>query len=241
MGAKEIYNTLLNALGITPAILEKKAALGYRTVKNAIDRDSSITANTAEKIISAYPEVSFNWLLTGKGEMLRDEPLFNEENEAKYSLAVTNPEVVFIHDKDGNITYAYTAEEYTELMTNMVDEAIRDAQIGKSARIDAAILKHRFSKLLKSRLHGASFDVSQQDLNTLPEVLQQAISGAIDDVQHSEQTTLSEISKQRGVSVGDLKRHIEENEITPARELENGPMVVKLYYLSDFEDLEYYS
>ena len=46
-----------------------------------LDKKSSLSMNTVEKIYSAYPEINPEWLITGKGEMLKPTPI-NELNES---------------------------------------------------------------------------------------------------------------------------------------------------------------
>lgn len=69
MSVKEIYETIFEIKKTNASALEKSADLGDKTVRRAIERDSSsISAATAKKINALYPDIRLEWLLTGKGD-----------------------------------------------------------------------------------------------------------------------------------------------------------------------------
>ena len=53
--------------GIKPSVLEKQLGISRSYFYNI----TSISAEIKSKIVTTYPEVSADWLLTGQGEMLR--------------------------------------------------------------------------------------------------------------------------------------------------------------------------
>ena len=49
---------------------EKIAGLNHNVIQNAIQRNSHMSDDTLAKIMTAFPQLSIKWVLTGKGEML---------------------------------------------------------------------------------------------------------------------------------------------------------------------------
>ena len=58
----------LNKLSIGK--FEEAAGLSHNVIQNAIQRNSHMSDDTLGKIMTAFPELSMKWVLTGKGEML---------------------------------------------------------------------------------------------------------------------------------------------------------------------------
>lgn len=52
-----------------------------------LDKKSGLTMDTVEKIYSKYPEINLEWLLTGKGEMLKSE---HENQEPEVTIIKGN-------------------------------------------------------------------------------------------------------------------------------------------------------
>jgi hypothetical protein len=50
-----------------------------------LDKPGSINSDNCEKICYCYPDISPEWLLTGKGDMLRNNELFDAENPESIS------------------------------------------------------------------------------------------------------------------------------------------------------------
>lgn len=67
-----------NEIGITSANFRGKA------------KERPLNSNTIENIISIIPDVNTDWLLTGKGEMLRRPDKLPQEPERKYLLKTDN-------------------------------------------------------------------------------------------------------------------------------------------------------
>jgi hypothetical protein len=68
---KERLTEFLAYLKIGQDKFAKNVGLSRGYVNNLKD---NITAKTVDKIISVYPELNKDWLLTGKGEMLKSDP-----------------------------------------------------------------------------------------------------------------------------------------------------------------------
>ena len=52
---------------------ESQAGITQGVLSNAIKKDSDIGSNNLSKIINTYDEFNAHWLLTGEGEMLKDD------------------------------------------------------------------------------------------------------------------------------------------------------------------------
>ncbi len=65
------YNALANALDITINKLSTETGIPVTTIRKAIDRGSDITTENANKIVTRYPKVNLNWLVSGKGNIFK--------------------------------------------------------------------------------------------------------------------------------------------------------------------------
>lgn len=61
--------------GITGYRLAKTLGISTQSVSVFFQGKSSPSVATLEKIITAYPDLNANWLLTGRGEMLMKSPV----------------------------------------------------------------------------------------------------------------------------------------------------------------------
>jgi hypothetical protein len=70
MTAKNIYQEIFRVKNTDHLQLEREANLGEKTVYRALNRNTgSLSADTAKKIHTLYPDISLQWLLTGEGDM----------------------------------------------------------------------------------------------------------------------------------------------------------------------------
>lgn len=83
--SQKILIELLNHLKISANKLSEEIGLTANTsiyhVKNG---RNGISSDLADKIVTRYPEISYNWLLTGEGSMLNskeDEGVLNEPRQ----------------------------------------------------------------------------------------------------------------------------------------------------------------
>lgn len=73
MEEKEAKNRLRIALeshGKNPTNLAKEHGLNQKTLNNQLNGDTSVSLSTILLISQALPDVSLEWLLRGKGDML---------------------------------------------------------------------------------------------------------------------------------------------------------------------------
>jgi phage repressor protein C with HTH and peptisase S24 domain len=86
-----IYKEVINHLGISTREFEQSLGLSNGSIKKAIDRNSSIKADTIDKILQIYPQVSRKFLYTGAGPVLATDAqdaasmLATGEEEANYT------------------------------------------------------------------------------------------------------------------------------------------------------------
>lgn len=69
MGAKSNLLIFIEKQGIKKPEFYKKTGLS----NGFLDKNENISSQNIEIIISVFPEISLEWLITGKGEMLRSE------------------------------------------------------------------------------------------------------------------------------------------------------------------------
>lgn len=70
MNLSERLKMFIETKGISQYRLAKESNLGQATVSYIFLKNQPVKSDTLEKILSAYPELNANWLLTGRGEML---------------------------------------------------------------------------------------------------------------------------------------------------------------------------
>jgi hypothetical protein len=66
----ERVKELINYLDISISAFEKATGMSNNSIQTAIKRVSNLKDDTLNSILNKYPEVSAEWLLTGKGSML---------------------------------------------------------------------------------------------------------------------------------------------------------------------------
>ena len=57
---------------------EINVGLGNGYVKKMLDQDSEISLSKIDKILTAYPEINKNWLLTGEGNMINEKNISSD-------------------------------------------------------------------------------------------------------------------------------------------------------------------
>jgi hypothetical protein len=71
---------LIEIEGISVIQFEKKIGCGVDSIGKAIRNNTTIGDKLLQKVFSAYPEINPDWLMTGKGKMLRSEKKDASEN-----------------------------------------------------------------------------------------------------------------------------------------------------------------
>ena len=88
---KERVIFAMETLGVKPYTIAKFYGLSDRTVNDQINGNSKIGIATIEALLAYRPDLSPEWLITGKGEMLRDGKKVNKvNNKTVISQAGTN-------------------------------------------------------------------------------------------------------------------------------------------------------
>ena len=83
MLVKDNIYTYLNFKGITPTEAERKLKWGV----GALTKPNSITSDRLKEFILLFNDVSSEWLLTGKGEMIK-------ENNPNYEISSSDNNIV---------------------------------------------------------------------------------------------------------------------------------------------------
>lgn len=108
MNISERINTLLQFCNLKAGEFADSIDVAPATISNLKNGKTSLTASIAQKIVSAYPEVNFQWILLGEGPMLKDnenkidssnypsnrpfsDELFPIESESKTEIIKSQP------------------------------------------------------------------------------------------------------------------------------------------------------
>lgn len=127
--------TIISRMGLTKAQFEKQAGLSNGFVDKAGDntRKSSL-----DKISTAFPQINTNWLLTGEGQMLRDQFMGSSINI-------------------GNITNSVAGNNSNNVNTRINDNTESNALKVKVAKLEAD------NKHLQSEVEHLKEIVSEKD------------------------------------------------------------------------------
>ena len=70
---KERLLQLIEFLQINVSQFEKNISVSNGAIRNAMGRNRGLNSDVLSKILDVYPNISPDWLILGKGEMLRSE------------------------------------------------------------------------------------------------------------------------------------------------------------------------
>lgn len=101
--------------GMAIAAFERSIGMANASFGKSLKNGGAIGSDKLEKILSVYPEISPAWLMTGRGEMLADEPT----GTIKQQPIITDERLV---------TQGVTPELITELLNRITEQA---AEIGR--------------------------------------------------------------------------------------------------------------
>ena len=96
MGTIERFKAYLDAKGIKNAQAEAACGLSNGLIGNALKASSSIGSDKLEKILSAYPDLSAEWLLRGTGSMMVGEGVTSEQLFKKLGLPGDTEKIIEI-------------------------------------------------------------------------------------------------------------------------------------------------
>ncbi|MCT4156297.1 hypothetical protein HZP35_15265 [Elizabethkingia anophelis] len=129
--SQRVLNELLSYLKHNPSRLAKE--LGYKSnvkIQHIKSGRNGISAEVASDITNKYPEINYNWLLTGKGEMLNTKAINYKKEES------TSFEKLPIEDKLNSI-YELLINSSTDSSSSV--ESLIHGLISKDAHQDKYI------------------------------------------------------------------------------------------------------
>jgi len=111
--------------------LDYKGVSKYKFYKDTglsngfLDKEGAIGSDKCEKISYQYPDLSLEWLITGYGEMLKNQIVKKNISEAAEPRAAYDADgwkakYEALHDK-----YTELLEKHNELLTNKLEEIIK--------------------------------------------------------------------------------------------------------------------
>lgn len=80
---------LIDYLGISTRQFEQKISVSEGLIHKAIARKSGLKSDTLAKIMDIFPQINPDWLLLGKGEMLRTSEASSAAPETANSNVTT--------------------------------------------------------------------------------------------------------------------------------------------------------
>lgn len=73
---------IIEFYGLKTSQFEQKIGVSNGAIRNSMRRKGGLSSDILSKILDKYPEISPDWLLLGKGEMLRENVAKESENKA---------------------------------------------------------------------------------------------------------------------------------------------------------------
>lgn len=140
--------------------VEKDLGLTNGYLGKMRNRKGSIGSDILETIFYKYPELNPDWLLTGRGSMLRDSET-SEENKSS-SMPVATP----ISPAEESIIYKMYKDEKEEKERMLKEKAIENKQLQSellAAREELAALKSKYPEALTNTPEG--LDTSETALH----------------------------------------------------------------------------
>jgi len=113
MGAIERFFEFIDLKGLKPTPLEKELGLSNGYLGKMLKRQSSIGSDIIEKIVVFFPDLNVNWLIIGKGEMLKTEQLKKIEvakdcqicKEKEKVITAQKDTIALLKDKVENLNF----------------------------------------------------------------------------------------------------------------------------------------
>lgn len=119
---------IIDYYGYTTRAFEQKISVSDGTIRKFLGGKISLKVDTILKITANFPQISLDWLILAKGEMLRK----NEKNEDKIPNNSQN-----IGQNFGNATYLSEATPKYKASPNSTIEALYRAIRAQQDTIDA--------------------------------------------------------------------------------------------------------
>ena len=112
IGIKERMQMVLDDKGSNPTQLSKAFKINQKTLNSQINGDTSVSASTIQLILSAFDDISAEWLITGNGEMYKtdflenmDDPLDVELGKAEDRIVELETELSAVKSNKSGIPY----------------------------------------------------------------------------------------------------------------------------------------
>ncbi|MBC7845757.1 MAG: hypothetical protein H7Y10_04615 [Flavobacterium sp.] len=114
MKAIERLNRFIDYKGVKPAVFEREVGLSNGYIGKQLKRNADLGEGILIKILENCPEINPEWLLTGKGEMLK-EAADNYNKELPAPDLLNEPRDSFL------IKYVRSLETNLELMRQEIE------------------------------------------------------------------------------------------------------------------------
>lgn len=102
--SQKVLTKLLSYLKSNPSRLAKE--LGYKSnvkIQHIKSGRNGISSDVASDIVAKYPNINYNWIMTGNGEMLnndRIEIIASKNKETEFSSLPINQQLEILHNEN---------------------------------------------------------------------------------------------------------------------------------------------
>lgn len=122
MEAWERIETVIEHLGLNKNSFSREIGLSNNvTIGRIIKQKRNPSYGTLRKITNRFPEISYEWLLTGKGEMIKSRPKPKQNKQDTTTMLEKSPEqVTNVHSNDNFLSRA-NYDRLVEALTELVN------------------------------------------------------------------------------------------------------------------------
>jgi hypothetical protein len=130
-------NHFIKSQGISVRAFEQNISASDGMVRRAITNNTDIQSKWLANIADNYPQLNLEWLITGKGEMLRQSPSSSKE-------AIATTEQDNYKEKYYELKYYELLEQFTVIntkYTKLLEQHVEDATLLVEQKKDYAAIR----------------------------------------------------------------------------------------------------
>ena len=130
----------IDCKGITVAAFERSVGMSNASFGKSLKKKGAIGSDKIENILSVYSDLSSEWLLTGKGSMLKnDAPVGDKKEEKAYTSLVNTKTQQVLHDISSFPLYSIDASAGLNKLFVGDSELLGQISIPNAPRCDGAV------------------------------------------------------------------------------------------------------
>jgi len=130
----------IDCKGITVAAFERSVGMSNASFGKSLKKKGAIGSDKIENILSVYSDLSSEWLLTGKGSMLKnDAPVGDKKEEKNYTSLVNSKTQLELHNISSFPLYSIDASAGLNKLFVGDSELLGQISIPNAPRCDGAV------------------------------------------------------------------------------------------------------